>query len=149
MENFRSTWEIFLQDFLKIQKQTFIKLLVVNSYQYECCHKNYHYVNDWHLYISYSRNFFLCRYNTELVFGTKVTLPLTKAERLSCGSSLMDHAMVLSALSEKASHRKYTSHFFYTVINNHPLPFTRTDEIYFEDMFLLHASLVLHVWSCL
>lgn len=42
----------------------------------------------------------LCRFNHELVFGVSVK-NLSKAERLIYGDSLMTHAMILTAVTDK------------------------------------------------
>lgn len=50
---------------------------------------------------------FVCRFNHELVFGVTVK-NLSKAERLIYGDSLMTHAMILTAVTDKvqkAQHR--------------------------------------------
>lgn len=43
-----------------------------------------------------------CRFNHELVFGVSVK-NLSKAERLIYGDSLMTHAMILTAVTDKVA----------------------------------------------
>lgn len=49
----------------------------------------------------------LCRFNHELVFGISVK-NLSKAERLIYGDSLMTHAMILTAVTDKVRTHKHT-----------------------------------------
>lgn len=48
------------------------------------------------------------RFNHELVFGISVK-NLSKAERLIYGDSLMTHAMILTAVTDKVSSHRYTA----------------------------------------
>lgn len=54
----------------------------------------------------------LHRFNHELVFGISVK-NLSKAERLIYGDSLMTHAMILTAVSDKVYLHEYTAQVYY------------------------------------
>lgn len=49
----------------------------------------------------------VCRFNHELVFGISVK-NLSKAERLIYGDSLMTHAMILTAVTDKVRTHKHS-----------------------------------------
>lgn len=57
----------------------------------------------------------LHRFNHELVFGISVK-NLSKAERLIYGDSLMTHAMILTAVSDKVYLHEYTAQVYYCFV---------------------------------
>lgn len=65
------------------------------------------------------------RFNHELVFGVSVK-NLSKAERLIYGDSLMTHAMILTAVTDKVATQPAHTHSPVT-INCHPPPITASN----------------------
>lgn len=62
-----------------------------------------------------------CRFNHELVFGVSVK-NLSKAERLIYGDSLMTHAMILTAVTDKVRSHKPTRTMGTCTRNTHTFP---------------------------
>lgn len=58
------------------------------------------------------------RFNHELVFGVSVK-NLSKAERLIYGDSLMTHAMILTAVTDKVRSHKHTAQVGDCSVNSH------------------------------
>lgn len=55
------------------------------------------YLNTYNMYLYY------CSHDYQLVFGTDVSIPMTKAQRMLYGESAMTHAMVLTAVNIEVS----------------------------------------------
>lgn len=93
---------------------------------------------------------FLCvcshRFNHELVFGVSVK-NLSKAERLIYGDSLMTHAMILTAVTDKVPSHKHTTQVGDCSVNSHSTYTSRLTGIHTfrVSQGLLHQSLA----SCL
>lgn len=71
----------------------------------------------WFFYFSLCVCVRMNRFNHELVFGISVK-NLSKAERLIYGDSLMTHAMILTAVTDKVCLHKYTAQVCFCSVNS-------------------------------